>query len=173
MNEVEFIERQLHLERAHLREAAAPLRARPAPDTPNTLTPSRLEYLHFALERFESRAASESLLLTARLEHSPAAAHTRLRETLAALGEARQAGQRVRTLIDAGFAPGDIVKIVSITESYDRFFESEERLHALTRASRAAYSIVERRQIAHLDADAVLEERRRFGAIDAQAHRGG
>ena len=166
MNELEIIRSQLAVEQAHASEVA---NACAAPGTTAPFREACVSYLVWVLARFEERDQSLSELLAAR--QSPAngtmAANARhLGSLVTRSGTSREALSR----LEAALAAGESQAAGTGWQEFAHFFNSTwgPRRSALEAALAGQLSVADWRAVSAIDADSMLEERKRYAAVVAQ-----
>jgi hypothetical protein len=166
MNELEIIRSQLTLEQSHAAEVA---NACAAPGATALFRETCVSYLVWVLARFEERDQSLSELLVARqsLANGNAAANARhLGSLVTRSGTSREALSR----LEAALAAGDSPAAGTGWREFARFFNSTwgPRRAALDAALAEHLSVADWRAVSAIDADAMLEERKRYARVVAQ-----
>lgn len=166
MNELEIIRSQLAVEQAHAAEVA---NACAAPGTTAPFREACVSYLVWVLARFEERDQSLSELLVARQSpaNGTAAANARhLGSLITRSGTSREALSR----LEAALAAGEPQATGTGWQEFARFFNSTwgPRRTALEAALGEQLSVAEWRAVSAIDADSMLEERKRYAAVVAQ-----
>jgi len=146
VNETELIRRQIALEQQHTREALALCQGQPDRE----LAAACIAYLQLIESRVRARSR----------------AHARRLMELGALDEAESA--RVVRALTSPENAGDIKleELDTYTSNIMTYLDSVAHLDAL---AAARYGLSDWRAVAALDADAVLDERRRYAALSALA----
>lgn len=175
MNELEIIRSQLAVEQSHAAEVATAAvavlggtgLARATPDA-TVFREACVSYLVWVLARFEERDQSLSELLAARqsgADGAAAASSRHLGGLIARPGTSREALARLESALAGGEAqaPG------AGWQEFARFFNAAwaPRRAALDAALAEHLSIEDWRAIAGIDADSILDERRRHARIVA------
>ena len=173
MNEIEIIRSQLTLERSHAAEVAnacvavfgATGRACMPDESAALLREACVSYLVWVLARFEERDQRLSELLAARESPSPAAAR-QLDELLRRSGGSREALAHLEAAL-VGAGPDETR---ARWREFARFFNSAwtARRVALEGALAEHLSVADWRAMCAIDADSILDERRRFARVVAQ-----
>ena len=175
MNELEIIRSQLAMEQVHAAEianaAAAVLGGSPqaaaAPDATALFREACVSYLVWVLARFEERDQTLSELLAARHSdgNGAAASSPHLGGLIARSGTSREALVR----LESALAGGESQAAGAGWQEFARFFNSAwvPRRAALEAALPEHLSMEEWRAVAGLDADSILDERRRYARIVA------
>ena len=179
MNEIEIIRSQLAVERSHAAEianaCAAVFGAGTAPSVPDESAALFREacvgYLVWVLARFEERDQTLSELLSARESAAKSAAgalprEQPLEELLSRSGRSREALARLESALAAG--AGDAAR--GRWQEFARFFNSAwtPRRVALERELAEHFSVADWRAMCAIDADSILDERRRFARVTAE-----
>jgi hypothetical protein len=176
MNELEIIRSQLAVEQSHAAEVANACAAafgstgsRPASDEATALfREACVDYLVWVLTRFEERDQSLSELLGARrpLAGSKAAADARhLGALVSQSGTSREALSR----LESALAAGDSAVARAGWQEFARFFNTSwaPRRAALEKAFAEHSSVADWRAVCAIDADSMLDERRRYARVVA------
>lgn len=177
MNELEIIRSQLAVEQSHAAEVANACAA-VLGATGTTLAPSDaialfreacVSYLVWVLARFEERDQTLSELLAARqsLANGAAAASVRHLGTLITRsGTSREALSR----LEAALAAGESQAAATGWQEFARFFNSAwtPRRAALEAALAEHLSVADWRAVCAIDADSILDERKRYARVVAQ-----
>jgi len=176
MNEIEIIRSQLTLEQSHAAEVAnacvAVFGATGGAGMPDEsaalLREACVSYLVWVLARFEERDQTLSELLAARESPSPAAAAGALQldELLRRSGGSREALAH----LEAALAAAGPDETRARWREFARFFNSAwtARRLALEAALAEHLSVADWRAMCAIDADSILDERRRFARVVAQ-----
>ena len=177
MNELEIIRSQLAAEQSHAAEianAAASVlggtsRAPAAPDATALFREACVSYLVWVLARFEERDQTLSELLAARQSdaNGPAAASSRqLAGLITRSGTSREALAR----LESALAGGESQTAGAGWQEFARFFNCAwaPRRAALEAALAEQLSIEDWRAVSAIDADSILDERRRYARVVAQ-----
>jgi hypothetical protein len=181
MNELEIIRSQLALEQSHAAEVAnacaALLGSTGAPaaaaQTTTLFREACVGYLVWALARFEERDQTLAELLAARqsVANKGAEAGARhLGSLIARSGTSREALSR----LEAALAAGEPHAARAGWQEFARFFNSAwaARRAALEDALVAHLGVADWRAVCRIDADAMLEERKRYTRVVAQSPAG-
>jgi len=181
MNEVEIIRSQVAAEQSHAAEVtkacAAVFGAESAAPAPAEATaPFReacVSYLVWVLARFEERDQTLSELLAARQHPAsgPAAAGVRqLASLIARSGTSREALSR----LEAALAAGESATARVAWQEFIRFFDAAwaPRRTALDGALAEHLGVADLRAVYAIDADSILDERKRYAQVAAQSPAG-
>ena len=177
MNELEIIRSQLGAEQSHAAEVANACAA-VLGATGTTLEPSEaialfreacVSYLVWVLARFEERDQNLSELLAARqsLANGAAAASARhLGGLITRSGTSREALSR----LEMALAAGESQAAATGWQEFARFFNSAwtPRRAALEAALAEHLSVADWRAVCAIDADSILDERKRYARVLAQ-----
>lgn len=164
MNEIEIIRSQLAVEQAHATDivnaCAAQFGSGQPPASEGAAARFReacVSYLVWVLARFEERDQTLTELLAARHPAGSLAVPQ---------GTSREALSR----LEAALAAGDPESARAAWREFARFFNSAwtQRRAALERALGARLSVADWRAAAAIDADSMLDERRRYGRVAAE-----
>lgn len=166
MNELAIIRSQLAVEQSHAAEVA---NACAAPGATAPFREACVGYLVWVLARFEERDQSLSELLVARQApaNGTAAANARhLGSLITRSGTSREALSRLEAALAAGESPA----AVTGWQEFARFFNSTwgPRRTALEAALAEQLSVADWRAVSAIDADSMLEERKRYARVVAQ-----
>ena len=166
MNELEIIRSQLTAEQSHAAEVA---NACAAPGATALFREACVSYLVWVLSRFEERDQSLSELLVARqsLANGAVAANARhLGSLITRSGTSREALSR----LEAALAAGESQAGSTGWQEFARFFNSTwgPRRAALEAALAEHLSVADWRAVSAIDADSMLEERKRYARVVAQ-----
>jgi hypothetical protein len=177
MNEIEIIRSQLGLEQAHATAIAnACAEAFAAAGAPGESGQTRalfreacVSYLVWVLARFEERDQMLSELLAARQSSTGGAAAESARQMGALMtrsGTSREALAR----LESAFAAGESPAAGAGWQEFARFFNSawSARRTALEGALGEHLGVADWRAMSAIDADSILDERRRFARVLAQ-----
>jgi hypothetical protein len=177
MNEIEIIRSQLAVEQSHAAEVANACAAvfgtvatTPLPDPATApFREAGVSYLVWVLARFEERDQTLSELLAARASPADTAAAARTREIgalLASSGRSREALSR----LESALAAGEPEAARARWREFARFFNSAwtPRRAALEAALAAHASVADWRAVCAIDADSILDERRRHARVLAE-----
>jgi hypothetical protein len=177
MNELEIIRSQLDVEQSHAAEvvnACASLfgsenAARAPADAAALLREACVSYLVWVLARFEERDQTLSELLASRQlsPNAAAAAGARhLGNLIARSGTSREALAR----LEAALAAGESQAARAAWQEFARFFNSawQPRRAALDAALAEHLGVTDWRTVCAIDADSMLDERKRFARVVAQ-----
>lgn len=166
MNELEIIRSQLAVEQSRAAQVA---NACAAAGATAPFREACVSYLVWVLARFEERDQSLSELLVAR--QSPAngtvAANARhLGSLISRSGTSREALSR----LEAALAAGESQAAGTGWQEFARFFSSTwgPRRAALEAALAEHLSVADWRAVSAIDADSMLEERKRYAGVIAQ-----
>lgn len=181
MNELEIIRSQLAVEQSHAAQVAnacatvfgATGTAPASSETTALFREACVSYLVWVLARFEERDQTLSELLASRQSpaNGAAAASTRHLATLVTrCGTSREALAR----LEAALAAGESEAARTGWQEFARFFNSTwaARRAALEEALAEHLAVADWRAVCAIDADSILDERRRFQRIAAQLPRG-
>lgn len=166
MNELAIIRSQLAVEQSHAAEVA---NACAAPGATAPFREACVSYLVWVLARFEERDQSLSELLAARQSpaNGTAAANARhLGSLISRSGTSRDALSR----LEAALAAGEPQATGTGWQEFARFFNSTwgPRRTALEAPLGEQLSVAEWRAVSAIDADSMLEERKRYAGVVAQ-----
>jgi len=176
MNELEIIRSQLALEQSHAAEVAnacaAAFGSTSTPASEDAIALFReacVSYLVWVLARFEERDQTLSELLLSRQSQAngPAAAGARqLGNLISQSGTSREALARLESALAAGSSEAARAS----WQEFARFFNSSwaSRRVALESALAQHWSVADWRTVCAIDADSILDERRRFARVVAQ-----
>ena len=181
MNEIEIIRSQIAAEQAHAadvtRACAAVFGAQSAAPAPGEETvlfrEACVSHLVWVLARFEERDQTLSELLAARqpLASGPAAAGVRhLASLIARSGTSREALSRLEAALAAGESP----TVLAAWREFIRFFDSAwaPRREALDGALAEHLGVADLRAVYAIDADSILDERKRYARVATQSPAG-
>lgn len=180
MNEIEIIRSQVATEQTHAAEVAKACAAvfgsesaAPASEATALFREACVSYLVWVLARFEERDQTLSELLASRqpLASRPAAESVRhLGSLIARPGTSREALARLEAALAAGESP----TARAGWQEFTRFFGSAwaPRRAALDGALAEHLGVADLRAVYAIDADSMLDERKRFARIAAQAPAG-
>jgi len=180
MNEAQLIRTQLSLERTHastVAAACAAAAARRAHDVSGDPTAdfvqACVEYLACVLAWFEERdQRAGDLAQRLRLgEHSGRRA---LEEALARSGRSRETLERLERAVEAGRASRAGPEAPGLWQEFARYFADlwRTRRDAIDTVLAARLRAADWRVVAGIDADAILEERRRYARVRATLPQG-
>jgi hypothetical protein len=175
MNELEIIRSQLAVEQSHAAEIAnacaaafGSAGARLAADEATAFREACVSYLVWVLTRFEERDQTLSELLAARESaRGTAAADARhLGRLVGQSGTSREALSR----LESALAAGDSEAARAGWREFARFFNSSwaPRRAALEGALGEHSSVADWRAVCAIDADSMLEERKRYARVVAE-----
>ena len=177
MNEVEIIRSQIAAEQSHAAQVgnacAAVFGAESAAAAPSEATAlfreACVSYLVWVLARFEERDQTLSELLASRQPSAGSAAAAsgrQLGSLIARSGTSREALSRLEAALAAGESP----TARAGWQEFVRFFNSAwaPRRAALDGALAEHLGVAELRVVCAIDADSILDERKRFGRVAAQ-----
>lgn len=181
MNELEIIRSQVAMEQTHAAEVAnacaAVFGSTGAARAPSEATAlfreACVSYLVWALARFEERDQILSELLAARQsagDGAAAASARHLGSLITRSGTSREALSR----LEAALAAGESQAAGAGWQEFARFFNSAwaPRRAALEGALAEHLAVADWRAVCAIDADSILDERRRFERAVAQAPAG-
>lgn len=181
MNEIEIIRSQIAAEQSHAAEITKACAAvfgaesdAPAPGEATALfREACVSYLVWVLARFEERDQTLSELLAARQPSvsGPAAAGVRhLASLIARPGTSREALSRLEAALAAGESPPTRAG----WQEFIRFFDSAwaPRRAALDSALAEHLGVADLRAVYAIDADSILDERKRYARVAAQSPAG-
>ena len=177
MNEVQLIRQQLALERQHVgavAKACAALGAADAGDGPavEALAQFRracVDYLACVLAWFEERDQRLAELLQARSPVADSARHA-LEAALARRGRSRETLAKLEAACAASAVPARSARQQAWREFGDYFDSAWSARRDAIDALLASHSRVsDWRTLGGIDADSILEERRRYALVQAQA----
>ncbi|HEY2035677.1 MAG TPA: hypothetical protein VGG96_01595 [Steroidobacteraceae bacterium] len=182
MNEIEIIRSQIAAEQSHAAEVAnacaavfgSESAARAGSSEATALfREACVSYLVWVLARFEERDQTLSELLAARqrLASGPTAASVRhLASLIARSGTSREALSRLEAALAAGEAPAARAG----WQEFTRFFDSAwaPRRATLDGALAEHLRVADLRAVYAIDADSILDERKRYARVAAQAPAG-
>lgn len=172
MNELEFIRQQVSTERSHMaavRSACAAALAQQADagrDADFLL--ACVDYLVFIVGRFNSQDQAHCDRLRARVPAADVRSHAVIDDLAQTLAASRKA---IEALAVAGRArasgSGDELALVAALRSYLSFYASvlASRRHVIQHLFEVHYGIADWRATSAVDADAILEERARYGRV--------
>src|SRR6185312_14814332 len=176
MNEVEIIRSQAATEQSHAAEVAhacaavfgSESAASPASETTALFREACVSYLVWVLARFEERDQTLSDLLASRqsLDSGAAGASTRHTGSLIARpGTSREALSRLESALAAGESPIARAR----WQEFAHFFNSvwAPRRVLLEGALAGHLSVADWRAVCAIDADSILDERRRYARVVA------
>lgn len=177
MNELEIIRTQLAVEQSHAAQVAnacaavfGSTGAAPASSEETALfREACVSYLVWVLARFEERDQTLSELLASRQPQTNGAAAASMRRLVTLVtrsGTSREALARLETALAAGDSAG----ARSGWQEFARFFNSAwaARRAALAGALAEHLGVADWRTVCAIDADSILDERRRFERVVAQ-----
>lgn len=176
MNELEIIHTQLAVEQSHAAQVAnacaavfGSTGAAPASSEETALfREACVSYLVWVLARFEERDQTLSDLLASRQSASDAAAASarQLGVLITRSGTSREALSRLESALAAG--ESDAAR--AGWQAFGRFFESVwvPRRAALEGALSEHFGVADLRAVCAIDADSILDERRRYARVVAQ-----
>jgi hypothetical protein len=177
MNEIEIIRTQLALEHSHAAEvanacaAAFGSRGGPAPADAATaqFREACVSYLVWVLARFEERDQTLAELLAARRPQADGAAAAGARHPAGPGGRAGTSREALSRL-ESALAAGESAGAPPAWQEFARFFNAawEPRRAALEGAFAEQASVADWRAVGAIDADSILDERRRFDRVAAQ-----
>ncbi|HEY7887111.1 MAG TPA: hypothetical protein VIC29_02665 [Steroidobacteraceae bacterium] len=177
MNELEIIRSQLTLEQSHAVEVAnacaAVFAAASTASAPSEATARFREacvgYLVWVLARFEERDQSLAELLVSRQSQANGAAAASLRPLAALIARAGTSREALARL-EAALAAGDSASARTGWQEFARFFNSAwaARRAALAGALAEHLGVADWRAVCAIDADSMLDERKRFERVLAQ-----
>ncbi len=174
MNELEIIRSQLAVEQSHAGEVANACAAAfgstgiaASEQAMALFREACVSYLVWVLARFEERDQTLSELLASRqatANGAAAAGARQLGNLVGRPGTSREALARLESAIDAGHSAG------AAWQEFARFFNSSwaPRRAALEAALAEHSSVADWRAVCAIDADSILDERRRFARVTAQ-----
>lgn len=178
MNEVEIIRSQVAAEQSHaadvIRACAAVFGAEDTASASGEATAlfreACVSYLVWVLARFEERDQTLSELLAARQSLVSGAAATGVRHLaslIARSGTSREALSRLEAALAAGESP----TARAGWREFIRFFDAAwaPRRAALDGALAEHLGVVDLRAVYAIDADSILDERRRYARVAAQS----
>lgn len=180
MNELEIIRSQLAVEQSHAAEVANACAAAfgstgtAAPEEATALfREACVSYLVWVLARFEERDQTLSELLVARqsaANGAAAAAARQLASLISRSGTSREALSR----LESALAAGNSEAARAGWQEFARFFNSSwaPRRAALEGALAEHSSVADWRAVCAIDADSILDERKRFARVGTQAPAG-
>jgi hypothetical protein len=168
MNETQLIRAQLAVERAHAGAAAsacavAGARAEP----PGDFVRACVDYLACVLAWFEERDQRGGDLLHGQRPQD-AAMRGPLAQALAQPGRSREALEKLERAVAAGSAAAAAERL-GLWQEFDRHFEKlwSTRRDAIDAVLAQTLRAAEWRTLAGIDADSILEERRRYARVRA------
>jgi hypothetical protein len=173
MNEVQLIRNQLALERAHAAAVAnACATAEPTSDSPGPFRAACVDYLACVLTWFEERDQRLMDLIQARVGSTDPVRRS-LEEVLARRGRSREALAKLESAC-ARSAAADLRGRQQGWREFAEYFNGawntrREALDALLSSNSRASDW---RSFAGIDADSILEERRRYAQVRAQVPAG-
>jgi hypothetical protein len=178
MNEIDIIRSQLATEQSHAAEVAnacaALLGPRDgAPPTDAATAPFReagVSYLVWVLARFEERDQTLSELLAARASPAGAAAAVPREQALGELLSRSGRSREALSYLESALAGGEPAAVRARWQEFARFFNSAwtPRRAALEAALAAQASVADWRAVCAIDADSILDERRRYARVLAE-----
>ena len=177
MNEVQLIRQQLALERQHVgavAKACAALGAADAAGSPagealGQFRRACVDYLAGVLAWFEERDQRLAELLQARSPVADPARHA-LEEALARRGRSRETLAKLEAACAASTAPTGSARQQAWREFGDYFDTAwSARRDAIDALLGAHSRVSDWRTLGGIDADSILEERRRYARVHAQA----
>ncbi len=176
MNELEIIRSQLAVEQSHAAEVANACAAAfgststaASEDAIALFREACVSYLVWVLARFEERDQTLSELLLSRQSQANGAAAAGARQLgnlVSRSGTSREALAR----LESALAAGTSVAARASWQEFARFFNSSwaSRRAALEGALAEHWSVADWRTVGAIDADSILDERRRFARVVAQ-----
>jgi hypothetical protein len=176
MNEIEIIRAQIVAEQSHAAEVGNACAtvfgsegAAAAASEVALFREASMSYLVWVLARFEERDQTLSELLASRLPLASSAAAASLRhlgDLITRSGTSRDALSR----LEAALAAGESATARIGWQEFARFFNSAwgPRRAALDGALAEHLGVADLRVVCAIDADSILDERRRFGRVAAQ-----
>jgi hypothetical protein len=176
MNEIEILRFQVAAEQSHAAEVGnacaavfgAESAAAAAPEAMALFREACVSYLVWVLARFEERDQTLSELLASRqpLAGSAAASLRHLGSLITRAGTSREALSR----LEAALAASGSATAHAGWGEFARFFNSAwaPRRAALDSALAEHLGVADLRVVCAIDADSILDERRRFGRVVAQ-----
>ena len=177
MNELEIIRSQLTAEQTHAAEVtnacAAVFGTRGAASAPSEVTAlfreACVSYLVWVLARFEERDQTLSELVAARQSQTNGAAAASARTLAALIGRAGTSREALARL-EAALAAGESEAAHTAWLEFARFFNSAwaARRAALAGALAEHLGVADLRAVCAIDADSMLDERKRFERVVAQ-----
>jgi hypothetical protein len=175
MNEVQLIRNQLALERAHVGAVASAaalhgdVRSETARDGLGQFRRACVDYLACVLAWFEERDQRLTDLMQARFSAAEPARRA-FEEVLARRGSSRDALAKLEAACTAASAPGDPGRQQGWRE-FAEYFNGvwSTRRDALDALLSANTRVSDWRRLGGIDADSILEERRRYAVVSAQA----
>lgn len=177
MNELEIIRAQLAVEQSHAAEVANACAAilgstgaiASPPEASSLFREACVSYLVWVLARFEERDQTLSELLATRQSQASSAAAAGMRHLgglVSRSGTSREALSR----LEAALAAGDSQAARAGWQEFARFFNSAwiPRRVALEGALAEHLGVADWRAVCAIDADSMLDERRRYARVAAQ-----
>lgn len=178
MNELEIIRSQLATEQAHASEVANACAealgsvdaAHAAPETTSVFRDACVSYLVWVLARFEERDQTLSELLAARqssgVTGEAAAGAREIASLVGRSGTSREALAR----LESALAAVDPAAARVSWQEFARFFNSAwaPRRAALEDALARHLSVADWRAVCAIDADSILDERKRYARLAAE-----
>jgi hypothetical protein len=174
MNEQEFLDQQLALERRHLSEVKNALEAAIAAHfdehTLDRFCQTCGGYLVFVLERFNAQEQKHVDLLRPRVTVDEGTFDQLLADYSLALEASREAVGRLRSALEArigGKVPA--AELIAQSKQYIDFYNETLRKRAPLTAALFArhYKLADWRASSFITADSILEERTRYAAVHA------
>jgi hypothetical protein len=173
MNEVQLIRDQLAAERARAGAvagacAAAAARARGAGGPPSEFVQACVAYLACVLAWFEERDQRAGDLVNGQRQGKPAQWRT-LAEALARPGRGREALEKLERAMSADGDAAAAARQPALWQEFTRYFETvwSLRRDAIDARLSEGLRAAEWRAVAGIDADSILEERRRYARVRA------
>ena len=174
MNELEFIRRQVSIERSHMaavRGACAAALALPRDERPGTdFLQACAGYLVFAVGRFNTQDLAHCDRLRAHLPVDAAQDRATLDDLDRTLAASRKAIDALAAALrdrEAAGDAGDDDAFVAALRGYLSFYSNvlAGRRHALQHLFEAHYAVADWRAASAVDADSILEERQRYARV--------
>lgn len=177
MNELEIIRSQLAVEQSHAAEVANACAAafgstsaqRASDEVMASFREACVSYLVWVLTRFEERDQTLSEILAARQSPARATAAPDARHPGRLVGQSGTSREALSRL-ESALAAGDSDAARSGWQEFARFFNSSwvPRRTALEAALGEHSSIADWRAVGAIDADSMLDERKRYARVVAQ-----
>jgi len=167
VNELEFIRRQVSIERTHMaavRSACAAALSLPRAERPEVeFLRACAEYLVFVVGRFNAQDQAHCDLLGPRLPTSA----THDLATLEDLGRTLEASRGAIAKLEIAVRAGSDEAFVAALRTYLAFYSNvlAGHRHALHHLFDAHYEVADWRAASAVDADAILEERERYARV--------
>jgi hypothetical protein len=177
MNEIEIVRSHLALEQAHATEVAhacarvfgATEAARASVEAPALLREACVSYLVWVLARFEERDQTLSELLASRQPAANGAAAAGARQLAGLLARSGTSREALAHL-EAALAAADTAGARASWQGFAHFLDCAwaPRRAALEDALAGHLGVADWRAVCAIDADSMLDERKRYSGVSAQ-----